>query len=575
MVNMLKKIKQTFIFLNASDYVFLILIFTGILGAILSSTPIRKGDGTEYMLATETIFFDKGIEYNDKVFNRHLNLRAGSLDAVGFMFNKGKNNNYYLTQHPLYYSAFSVPLYGLIHILNPKLAYWSFFITNMSFIMIVILYLIYYLKKELKNKDYILLTFAFIFFSTVFSYIFWQHPETFLFFTVSSFFFFLYVLKRPVFAAIFLGLSTGQSLVLVFLGLNLIFYTLKNNKSLQDIAKKSIFILLAFVPTASFHYLVSYYLTGKFFALQNNANFSLGTLKDIMPALFDPSVGLIWFYPMVIFTVFNMKKDLKSFVVLFSTLISLVLYMINNQFYTHQVGLRYLNYIYPAFFFILDGEKLKKLNIKNIIILALSVFLTLGINMDIRLNNDGMNISQKNFVAYKWIKRLLPQFYFEHPQVFIHHSMSIINLNDPKNQYPTAFRIFADNNLTPGTIYEDNNWIVGDKWVRFLFNPVKPGKLVFKFATRNKKSEARVNGKIFTSNKGILEINIKPSDINHSQKTDMYTFFTDYLYIDFKFESWCPCESGSSDKRLLGNSFEEIINNGKTLYKSETKFGEN
>jgi len=96
-----KPIKRFISIFDHYDWQILILIFAGIFGAILSCTPIRKGDATEYVLVTESMFFEHNIEYTAEKYFRHLTLKPASMDGVGYVINKGLDGGEYLTQHPL------------------------------------------------------------------------------------------------------------------------------------------------------------------------------------------------------------------------------------------------------------------------------------------------------------------------------------------------------------------------------------------------------------------------------------------------------------------------------------------
>lgn len=545
---------------DRTDRLLLLLIFFGILGTIFSSMPIRKGDATEYVLTTESMFFEQNIEYNQDKYLRHLALKPSSMDGVGYVRNRGRDGKEYLTQHPLYYSLISTPLYGIFYIANHKLAYWSFFVTNLILFQVVAVYLLYYLKRKAKATDYRLLFFGYLFFSTAFGYIFWQHPETLLFFAVASFFFFLFVVERPLLASLFLGLSIGQSIVLLFLGLNLMWYFIERRQLFRF---KTIIAGLIVVVIASFHYLVSYWLTGQFFPLSDNAKFQLSSLKDLLPALVDPGVGLVWFYPMVIFSLIFAKKSRTTLLVCVTVLMSLALYMVNRQFYTHQIGLRYHNYLYPAFFFILDPLRLKRRLSLQSILLIISAFLTIGINTDIRLNNDSMNISAKNFVGYKFAKRLFPFSYQEHPAVFINHTYYLTDYITYSTEHdPNKTKMYLEGN----NYYSDINYFYPDKWLRTLFTPLEVGKLEFEFTDPNKSVTAKIGKKIFKGEEGLLSISIADEDLKSSQKGDMYVNFTRYAYIDWYFEGSCACELYPTDQRQIGNQFKSVRLNGRLIY---------
>lgn len=545
------------------DWKLLILIFIGIFGAILSSTPIRKGDATEYVLTTESLFFEHNIEYTAEKYFRHLTLKPASMDGVGYVRNKGLDGKEYLTQHPLYYSLSSVPLYGLFYFLNPRLAYWSFFITNLVMFEFVAIYLLYYFKKVIKADKYHFLFFAYIFFSTAFGYIFWHHPETFLYFTVASFFFFLFILNKPIISSIFLGLTIGQSLVMAFLGLNLLWYLLERKLLLKY---KTLLIGGIIFGISSFHYFCSYRLTGEFFPLQDNAKFTITALKDVIPALIDPGVGLIWFYPMVIFTLLFAKRNLRSVIVYLSVFLTLTAFMINRQFYTHQIGLRYHNYLYPAFFFILDPLLLRTRKKLQFFLIAISAFLTIGINIDIRTNNDSMNISAKNFVGYEITKRLFPFRYQEHPAVFINHTYYLTDyINEITEHDPQKTKVYIEGD----NYYFDINYFYGNKWIRTLFTPLKTGTLRIEFIDPKLSVQAKIGNTTYTATNGIIEIPLDDSNLKSSMKGDMYVDFTRYAYIDWFFEGKCACEKYPEDTRLIGNSIKEAKLNKLVFYPPE------
>jgi len=124
-------------------------------------------------------------------------------------------------------------------------------------------------------------------------------------------------------------------------------------------------------------------------------------MKDFIYSIFDPATGLIWFYPMVLLSIFFLKSKPKNFVILTSSLLSLLFFMINNQYYTHQIGLRYLNYLYPAFFFIFEIKNLKINILLTSIFIGMSLLLTVGQNTNLDKNSDGMNLAKRYLIAFK------------------------------------------------------------------------------------------------------------------------------------------------------------------------------
>lgn len=545
----LDKTKGFFRFLEIKDVVFLLLVFFMVLGVIFSNNITRKGDAVEYMLTTETLLFDKSLKFTPSVMSRHKSLRPSTIDEGVYVVNAGKDGQSYLTQHPFYYSLFSLPLYGVMSLLHPKVAYYSFFITNLLYLLVAITVLIYYYKTKLKFNSYLYLVFGLVFLSAAFPYILWQHPETFVFLNVTLFFFTLYGLKKPVLSAIFLGLATGQSIVLVFLVLNLIYFLFFHGK--VD-PKKTAHTFAVFGIISSLHYLVSFYYTGRFFPLADYSTISILAMKDIAYEIFDPSVGLIWFYPMVILCLVFLKRELKSAVILISVFLCLLFFMINNQFYTHQVGLRYLNYVYPAFFFLLDAKKMRQKTLLFFMLLGFSGLIASGFITDITSSNSSMDPTTKNLLGYRLLTKALFPYYKEHPSVFIYHSTLLQNdlplVNDLE-----SFKVYAAKD--GGTIYEKNGWIVNNPWSRLMMNPIKPGKVELSLVKPCNSTTYVIDNRKVTENSKKIEFEVLDSMVGHTDKRDMNAKFSDYLYLDLRSEPGCAIEN-----------IEEIRNNGRVVY---------
>lgn len=558
------KIKRIFNFLNFNDWLLLTLLFFGLAGYSFASLPTRKGDGVEYMLATENLVVDYDIKLTNENIVRYETERPRGLDTSGLNTNTGIEGGQYLTQHPIYYSLFSAPLFALTYLFNHKMAYLSFFWTNIIFLCAAVMALIYYYKKTLKSKNYLIIVISFILFSAMIPYVFWQHPEMFIFTTLTLSIFYVVGHKNIILSSIFFGLTIGQSLVL-FPFISILIHEVLTSGSITWRRRVNLLfkVIGITILIASLHYVLTFYLTGRFFPLGNFATYSILALKDVWRALIDPAVGIIWFYPMVIAAIIGFKRNVKTYLILGSALVSLTLYMINNQFYTHQVGLRYLNYIYPAFLFIFEPSKLFRRRTLFVGIIGFAAFLTVPINLDMHLSNDAMEIEPKNFIAYKAIKRLMPITYKDHPGVFVYRAESMLNLTNDENKQLDRTKIFVQNERQFG-----DKWMRGNTWTRLLFNPIKEGALTIYFKLEESPVLAKVNRESYQSRDGILAIPIASDDISHSTKHEMFMIFTDYVYIDLYMDGWCPCDQGINDYRILGNSISKIENNDMIIYES-------
>ena len=73
------------------------------------------------------------------------------------------------------------------------------------------------------------------------------------------------------------------------------------------------------------------------------------SLRDVVAALVSPKMGLVWFYPLVLLAAVRMWRERRGGATLAAAGLVLVAFCTAGSLSSHQVGLRYLNPVYPAF----------------------------------------------------------------------------------------------------------------------------------------------------------------------------------------------------------------------------------
>jgi len=263
--------------INKFEVLFFLLIFLFLVSFSLSFPPERRGDGSEYILKTESLLFDHDLEYSPSVdAARHYNLRLRTLDSPsGIALDQSKDGKTYLTRHAFYYSLFSIPFYWLFSLIKQSYAYYGFQLFNAIMIFFVIYWVNKYLQKITENIHYsALLTLLTSYLSPVMGYLLWIHPETFLFFLITGYLDYLDQ-NKPIIASIFIGFAACQQPPLLLLSLLLFIKTLLKHQW-KFFLFSALIVVLLFIP----QYLINQLIFGTYFTILGKAdvnivNFSL------------------------------------------------------------------------------------------------------------------------------------------------------------------------------------------------------------------------------------------------------------------------------------------------------------
>jgi len=329
----------------------------------------RYGDASDYVMMTLSLADDGDLVYSESDLRRIENERPPETDfPAGMFLVRGVDGRLFVGGHSFYYSLFAVPFYMLFGIRG-------FYVLNGLLLSGVLWMVASHFSISMGKKAW-LLAFVALCFSASFDYVIWQTPATWLFFLIAGFLFF-YWRDRFLVSGLFLGLAAGSQFPLsVWVLLPLIDFV-RGRISLSKLLGFGAITLIVILPQVLYFLTIagSIHITWLslgtparylYFPLQYPgqeeflrsehavafAKFSRPehfSFKALATALFAPSMGLIWFYPFSVLAAWRMWKERRGGVALMVALLVLAAYCTAGRLYTHQVGLRYLNPIFPVF----------------------------------------------------------------------------------------------------------------------------------------------------------------------------------------------------------------------------------
>ena len=93
-----------------------VLVCVAVLAAAVSAPVVRRGDGAEYVLATESLYYDHDLVYDERVdlARPGLHRPAGLADIpAGLFVLKGTDGRSRYGLHSFYYPLAAVPFFAL------------------------------------------------------------------------------------------------------------------------------------------------------------------------------------------------------------------------------------------------------------------------------------------------------------------------------------------------------------------------------------------------------------------------------------------------------------------------------
>lgn len=524
----------------------LVLLF--LVAAALATPVDRKGDASEYILTTESLYFDHDLVVANKVdIFRHLLLRPQRMDTpAGLTRMPGTDGVERFGLHSFYYPLAVVPFYALF-------GYAGFHVLNALALWVMLLVLQRWLSRQGPPLLALGFSVAAVFFSAAWAYVFWAHPEVF-YTTLVTLFLYGWLGDRPWVAAVAGGIVFAAQPPLAVLGVLWSADLVRRRQYRWIVRTWPVMILLA-APQLVYnvHWLGT---------LVPMTKAGLASAKYLSPSvllafLFDPAMGLVWFYPIVFYCLICARRGWRSTAMIGAAVIVLFALTAVRNVYSHQVGLRYANFVLPIFLFLLDRLHFKSWPER--VALGGTVVLGAGLAINPLGNSAGMDIRQKTFLPYE-IATTLPE-YTDNPEVFRTSSMELV----PDRVYVR--------DLTPR-----DHWTLGGGRSRLMLLDLSPGPLDLTVVTRAGGSHQFVqlstphgkpSGWLLESKQvATIHVDLAASDIRSYDRWDNRT----YVYVDIEAEPWVPAidQQGTApeahDLRRLGVQIQKITSKGVVLF---------
>jgi len=536
---------------------FFILFFAFLMGMVFSYTPYRLGDGSEYIMTTESLVYDHDLVYDEDVdLPRTLERKPVTMDTPAglSLMKRTRDGKVRFGLHSFYYPLASAPFYLVFSVFGKSFSYFGFYFFNAILFFGCVLMGFMHLKDKMDETGALIFSALFFLLSAAMTYVFWIHSETLILFLVTAYLFFWHK-KRYLVSAIFIGFAAGIKLPILALLLPFWYELVIERKELKKTVL-CLFITIA-ILSPQIYYNLSYLGALNAVVRVGASKPEFITFSTVIGSFISPFYGLLWFYPMVVVALINMEGRVKNYLLLFSALIIMTAMNSTGNLASHQVGLRYLMFIYPLFLFITREVRLKTLNMA---LTAIAALLIAGVVI------NPINNAQIPPPTSPWQFTYLPY----------KASRYILHLRDNPETTFYYNRIKGGRNIAyigEESRVEGTSWLEGDKWIRFLIRNTKEGEIILAVngwpREVPQKLTARINEKkeyhfsIQPGRTNVLRIPIFADDIYHYSNRPV----RDLVYLDIFTQAWKPSEvfSDSTDSRNYGIAPVAILNNNDLL----------
>ncbi len=360
---------------------------------------MRCGDAGDYVMMAASIAEDGDLYYAPGDLSRILTERPLGTDfPAGMFLLRNESGTCYVGGHSFYYPAVAAAFFKVF-------GFFGFHVLNALLWAGTVLFLAKHLARSMGIRRGWVLAVIGLWFSAAYDYVLWQTPATWMLFLSSGFLFF-FLRRRYLISGVFLGLAAASQFPLVF-WIFLPLLELARGK----IWTRHVLILcgaavLCFLPQLLYYRMVfgtahaawldfgtgARFLYYPFqFPGQEQfdraahsvvfARFSRAThfrIQDLFTSLVSPRIGLLWFYPLSVFAMWRMVRERRGATLMLAAFSILVAFCTAGKLESHQVGLRYLNPIYPALLFGFRSMEPKRLD-RLLIALAIIFGLTFAL----------------------------------------------------------------------------------------------------------------------------------------------------------------------------------------------------
>lgn len=379
---------------------------------------VRYGDASDYVMMAFSLARDRDLRYDERDLARVLASRPPGTDypAGMFLIRTGPN--------VLMMGAHSF-LYPLVAVPFTLCGYRGFALLNALLLAGAVALA---MRQWGWRRDSVVLVPAAFYLSAAFDYVIWPSAETWLLFLSTAFLVCCHE-KRFVLAGLCLGLGVATQPPMGLWALVPLVQTLQRRVKGGQLALLLGSAAVAALPQFAYNVLVlrtpqpawlGIHTPPRFLyyplAFPTEARFSrplhavaynrfsrLGFVDpaDLFAAMFSPTMGLVWFYPFSLLAAVRLVRERRGGLPALASLAVLLAFCTAGQLATHQVGLRYLNAVYPALilgFTSFKGDRLERA------LVAVAVLMGLTFLLFPRANSQEL-ISQKAVIASLFARR--------------------------------------------------------------------------------------------------------------------------------------------------------------------------
>ena len=506
-----------------------VLIGLFLVCAALTAPLQRKGDASEYVLATESLRYDQDLRYSDNHDLRwHAQRRPEGLfdTPTGLTLMPGTDGAERFGLHSFYYPVLAAPFFAAF-------GYRGFYLLNALAVLVILGAVYSYFSRTHERWHALSFASAAVFLSAAWSYVFFMQTET-VYAALISAFLCLWLRGKPRSAAAFAGIMSGAQMPLALLvlpfGVDLL-----RRRDFKNAAVCALIVAAGLAPQVAYNLI----RLGELFPMQARglADFRFISISVLLRTLFDPSMGVFWFYPIGVYCLLNARYDAKRVLLLVSSFLIVVLMNTVGNIYSHEVGTRFGIYLFPVFLF--SVERLDVSSWRSRAAIVFTVLSGAGLALNPIGNSYDMDIRKKTFLPYQAFSKL--PFYRDNPEVFRTSSVPIEEWVRGRNVFP-------------------DRWTQGGERATLLFEGIRPGVLEIDVTTwglANKKQRV-----ILRTHSGAqqelwlpprttetLRIPITEDDVFRYERMNQ-----DLTYLFIEAHSWTPAWNveGGNDRRRLG-----------------------
>jgi len=526
----------------------LVAIWVFLLAAALSVPVDRKGDGSEYILATESLIYDRDLTIQSEVdIFRHLMQRPQRMDSpAGLTRIVCPDGRERYGLHSFYYPVLALPFYALF-------GYQGFYLLNALFVGVMVTGV--FLHAARSHPKPLALAFAAlsVFLSATWSYVFWTQAEA-VYAGLLTLFLLFWFKDRPLWAAGVGGLPFAAQPALGLFALPMLI-----ELAMKKRFKQALLAAAIIAAWAAPQYAYNAFVLGSLVPMTTQGLASTGYASAglVVRLLIDPSMGLFWFYPAAAYCLVCLRPGFRSIALLVAALGVLAMMTVVYDFYSHQVGSRYANWIFPALLFAAGPLRWEGWPPRISALFAL--FAGAGLAINPLGNSRDMDVRGKTLLAYGAFDRLKSA--WENPEVFRFGSEVL-----------TADRVYTRRVTKDG-------WTWGDDRTDLMLLGVRPGALTLELQSWPHMEDRQIVT-IATGGGTVRKVSIDPGKVERVEipleepDIQAYRRWKDrtYAYLSISADGWSPAieQQGNRpeahDLRRLGVRIERITLNGEVLF---------